>query len=63
LTHFGEDPRQLVPLTLFVLTGFATAIVSEELRKILEKLATADRTKESGVAEGEQLKGGATIRR
>lgn len=46
LTHLGEDPRQLVPLTLFVLTGFATAIVSEGLRKILEKLATADRTKD-----------------
>jgi two-component system, sensor histidine kinase PdtaS len=46
LTPLGEDFRHLVPLTLFVLTGFATAIVSEGLRKILEKLATADRTKD-----------------
>ena len=46
LSPIGEEPRHLIPVTLFVLTGFVTAIVSEGLRKILERLATADRTKE-----------------
>ena len=46
LTPLGAHPHQLLPLALFVLTGFATAIVSEGLRKILEELATADRTKD-----------------
>ncbi|HWM47881.1 MAG TPA: histidine kinase dimerization/phosphoacceptor domain -containing protein [Xanthobacteraceae bacterium] len=41
----SPDPRT-VPLVLFFLTGLATALVSESLRKFLERLVAAERGKD-----------------
>ena len=46
LSPIGEDARHTVPVGLFVLVGFGTAIISEALRKTLERLATSERTKD-----------------
>jgi two-component sensor histidine kinase len=41
-----EQPRAIVPLTLFFITGVATAFVSEGLRSTMERLAGAERAKD-----------------
>jgi two-component sensor histidine kinase len=46
LTPLSVNSINVIPLGLFVLTGAATAVVSEGLRKVLEKLAAANEAKD-----------------
>ena len=40
------DPSVFVPIALFLITGFATAVVAEGLRKALERLVKSEREKD-----------------
>jgi two-component sensor histidine kinase len=46
LSPLGDDPRHWAPLTLFIALGFTTAFFSETLRKTIEALAAAERSKD-----------------
>jgi two-component system, sensor histidine kinase PdtaS len=41
-----HDPRTLLPLGLFLITGMLFAVVSEGLRKVLEQLSASEREKD-----------------